>query len=183
MVHVCCRSLLKAEVQRNPSAGPLITRFLDSGTMVPDSLVCTLVEQRLALSDCRINGWVIDGFPQTEQQINLLKTIKIQPSVVCLFEQSDEESIRRLIKRRVDPETGNAYNLEIDPPTDQTVADRLTHHVEDTERIIRNRLAAWNAQIANVEEAFKNQVLCIASDKPVSQITEIISDAIQNPIF
>jgi len=33
-----------------------------------------------------VNGWILDGFPQTDAQINLLKSLKIRPSLVCLFE-------------------------------------------------------------------------------------------------
>lgn len=104
---------MKNEIARNPEAGKLISSSLDSGQLVPDSLVLPLVEQRLKQSDCRVNGWVLDGFPQTEAQINLLKSLKIRPSLVCLFEQPEEESIRRLNNRRIDPQTGVYYNLEI----------------------------------------------------------------------
>src|SRR4051794_16455251 len=81
LVHVCTRSLLKHEVNRNPSVGQIISQCLDSGNLVPDSIVLSLVEQRLKQSDCRVNGWILDGFPQTEAQINLLKSLKIRPSL------------------------------------------------------------------------------------------------------
>jgi len=38
----------------------------------------------------------MEGFPQSEAQINLLKSMKIKPSLVVLFEQPDDESLRRL---------------------------------------------------------------------------------------
>ena len=151
--------------------------------MVPDEVVISLVEQRIKQSDCRVNGWVLDGFPITDAQINLLKSLKIRPSLVCLFEQPEEESIRRLTNRRVDPTSGTYYNLEINPPKDEATASRLIELVEDRELVVRNRFQSWNNHISNVEEAFKNMLLNIQSDKPVEQITELICDAIQNPIF
>lgn len=134
-------------------------------------------------SDCRVNGWVLDGFPQTEAQINLLKSLKIRPSLVCLFEQPEEESVRRLSNRRVDPSTGAFYNLEINPPRDEATAGRLIEMVEDREQVVKQRFAVWNNQVSNIEEAFKNMLLNVQGDKPVEQITELIHDAIQNPIF
>lgn len=113
LVHICTRTLLKNEISRNPEVGQTIAKCLDSGSLVPDHIVISLVEQRLKQSDCRVNGWVLDGFPQTDAQINLLKTLKLRPSLVCMFEQPEEESVRRLSNRRVDPTTGIYYNLEI----------------------------------------------------------------------
>jgi len=151
--------------------------------MVPDSIVIPLIEQRLKQSDCRVNGWILDGFPQTESQINLLKALKLRPSLVCLFEQSEEETVRRLTNRRVDPHTGIYYNLEVLPPKEETVAARLIELHEDKEAVVRKRFEVWKGQVEYIEEAFKNMLLNVQSDKAVDQVTEIICDAIQNPIF
>ena len=140
------------------------------------------MEQRLKQSDCRVNGWVLDGFPQTDAQINLLKTLQIRPSLVCLFEQPEEESLRRLSNRRVDPATGLFYNLEINPPKDEATASRLIEMAEDKEEVVMKRFAVWNTLVPNIEENFKNTLLNVQSDKPYEQLTELICDAIMNPI-
>ena len=94
-------------------------------------------------SDCRVNGWILDGFPQNDAQINLLKSLKIRPSLVCLFEQPDEESVRRLSNRRIDPHTGTYYNLEINPPKEEQVASRLIELHEDKEEVVKSRFGVW----------------------------------------
>lgn len=63
LVHICTRTLLKSEIARNPAAGKNISHCLDNGLLVPDQIVLPLVEQRLKQSDCRVNGWILDGFP------------------------------------------------------------------------------------------------------------------------
>ena len=63
---------------------------------------------------------------------------------MCLFEQPEEESIRRLSNRRIDPHTGAYYNLEILPPKEETVAARLIELHEDKEQTVRNRFEVWN---------------------------------------
>jgi len=87
----------------------------------------------------------LDGFPQTEAQINLLKSLKVRPSLVCMFEQPETESIRRLQARRIDPETGNLFNLEIAPPSNDKVTSRLSAMAEDKEDVIRARMNHWTA--------------------------------------
>ncbi len=54
-----------------------------------------------------------------------------------MFEQPEEESIRRVSNRRVDPTTGCYYNLEILPPKDEATASRLIELAEDKEKVVR----------------------------------------------
>lgn len=140
--------------------------------MVPDEIVLTLVEQRLRQSDCRVNGWVMDGFPQTEAQVNLLKAMRIKPSLVCIFEQPLDECVRRLSNRRLDPITGIQYNLEINPPKDDSTAARLIEMTEDSEETVKKRYERWNSSVSHLEETFKNMLLTVQSDKLVEQVTD-----------
>ena len=55
--------------------------------------------------------------------------------------------------------------------------------VEDKDAVVKQRYIVWNNQVSNIEEAFKNMLLNVQADRPVEQITELICDAIQNPIF
>ncbi len=183
LVHISSVNLLKDEIQRNPDKGKIISKCLDTGRKVPDDIVISLVEQRIKQSDCRVNGWVLDGFPQTEAQINFLNTLKIKPSLVCLFEQPEEECVRRLSNRRIDPQTGEFFNLEINKPPDEATLTRLAELPEDKEVVIKARYQQWAESIAFLEEAFKNTLLNVQADKNVEQITELVCDAIQNPIF
>lgn len=105
--------------------------------MVPDSYVLPIVQMRLKQTDCKINGWILDGFPQTELQINLLRDLKIKPSLVCVFEQSEEVSLTRITHRRIDPEVGTVYNMVSNPPEDEVIAARLIHMAEDKETVVR----------------------------------------------
>lgn len=75
------------------------------------------------------------------------------------------------------------YNLEVFPPKEEAVAARLIELHEDREAVVKKRFETWNNQVPNIEEAFKNMLLNVQSDKPLDQVTEIICDAIQNPIF
>jgi adenylate kinase len=63
LVSISTRHLLKNEITRNPDVGQLISKCIDNGQMVPDTIVLPLVEERLKQSDCRVNGWILDGFP------------------------------------------------------------------------------------------------------------------------
>ena len=54
---------------------------------IPDDVLLRLIDVRLRQPDCRMNGWVLDGFPSTETQLNLLKAMHVKPHVVVMLEQ------------------------------------------------------------------------------------------------
>ena len=160
LVYVCTRRLLKHEVARGTPAGKSIQRCINEGTTVPDQIVGPLVEQRLKQTDCRVSGWILDGFPQSEEQINFLKSIKIKPSLVCVFEQPEKTCIERLSHRRVDTETGDVVDIsKVSPSPEQ--AERLVQMKEDTEDMVKKRYSFWNQAVPRIEDAFKKVLLTI----------------------
>ena len=66
LVHVCTRSLIKEEIVKKPELAQVLAQCVKEGKLVPESIIIPLLEQRIKQSDCRVNGWVLDGFPQTE---------------------------------------------------------------------------------------------------------------------
>ena len=61
----------------------------------------------------------------------------MKPSVVFLFEATEDESARRLGNRRVDPTTGEVFNLEVNPPSDEATSSRLIEQVQDSDEVVR----------------------------------------------
>ena len=114
-----------------------------------------------------MNGWLLDGFPQTEAQINLLKSLRIRPSLVCLFEMPENESIRRLLQRKVDPDTGIVYDMDRNPPTEEDVLNRLSHLAEDKESVIRARMGHYVKQQHHIEDAYKDMLFTVQADQPI----------------
>lgn len=183
LVHIHPEELIKAEAERNPGIKMKIKESLEKGEQVPDEIVLRLIDARMRQSDCRVNGWVLDGFPQSETQVNLLKSMRIKPTLVCLFEQAQDESVRRLGNRRLDPHTGELYNLVKEPPRSETVSKRLVSRIEDNETNVKKRYVSWNAAISLLEETYKNMLLSVASDKDIDAVAEQIMEAVENPVF
>ena len=125
LINVSPALLIKQECAKHPAIKTQVKKALEAGEPVPDDLILRLVENRLKQSDCRMSGWVLDGFPESEAQVNLLNSMRIKPSLVCIFEQSVDESVRRLSNRKVDPVTGELFNTEVNPPKAETQTMRL----------------------------------------------------------
>jgi adenylate kinase len=106
MVVISPMNLVNAEAKKNPAIRIKIDHAQESGQDVPDDILQRVVDTRLNQSDCRVNGWVLDGFPQSFSQVALLTQMQVKPSLVIFLEQKDDECLKRLVNRRVDPFTG-----------------------------------------------------------------------------
>lgn len=109
--------------------------------------------------------------------------MRIKPSLVVMFEQGIEETVRRLGNKRIDPLTGNEYNTEVNPPKTEEVANRLVQRKEDEGANARKRFNVWSQNISLLEESYKNVLLVTASDKSIESVMENIHSSIENPIF
>lgn len=90
-----------------------VNESIKAGKGIPDEVYMREIRERMKQSDAVVNGWVVCGFPSTVDQIQLLRAEKVIPNLVCLFEQPFETSVARLGNRRIDPNTGQMFNLEV----------------------------------------------------------------------
>jgi adenylate kinase family enzyme len=128
----------------------------------------------------------LDGFPESEAQINLLKSMKIKPSLIFFLEQSIEESVRRLSSRKIDPVTGNVHNEEIESNLSELVKSRLESRKQDDEVNTRKRYVYYNGIVSVLDDAFRGgrtQIEYMQKDtsKSVESTTDFITEKIMNP--
>ena len=147
--------LLREEIKRNPPIRTRITAALEKGEPVPDDILLRLVDARLKKTDCCVNGWVLDGFPETETQINLLDALRIDPDMVFMFEMNERECTRRLANRRVDSLTGEQFSEEPGMmPKKGEIIDRLVSERQDCAETVGIRYKAWCDNLTQLEETY-----------------------------
>lgn len=71
-VHVSTGDMLRAAVEAGSELGRQAEAIMAAGDLVPDGVMCGIVEQRLAEADIRENGVLLDGFPRTPTQADAL---------------------------------------------------------------------------------------------------------------
>ena len=54
--------------------------------MIPDDIICPLIENRINQSDCRLYGWILDDFGYTRVQLDSLKRVRARPTQVFVLE-------------------------------------------------------------------------------------------------
>ena len=145
--HVSTGDMLRDAVARQTDLGVRVQQRMEAGNLVPDHLVISLVEKRLLAADTE-RGFILDGFPRTMPQVRafeeLLADRELVLDGVILMDVPEDVVVQRLSGRRVDPETGQVYNLNAageHPPPE--IASRLEHRQDDTEEVIRQRMATY----------------------------------------
>ncbi len=127
---------------------------MSTGRLVPDSLACEIVAQRLAEEDCN-DGYILDGFPRSVPQAEELERVLVERNelldVALVLEVADEELVERLSARRTCPVCGTIYNLKFQPPKEDERCDRpecegakLVQRDDDQVATIRKRLHIYH---------------------------------------
>ncbi|PCR89401.1 adenylate kinase [Natrinema ejinorense] len=126
--------------------------YMDRGELVPDAVVNAIVDEALSQAD----GFVLDGYPRNLEQAEELEDMTVL-DVVLYLEVGEEELIHRLTGRRMDPETGDIYHVEYNPPEDPEVEERLVQRDDDTEETVTERLSVFHENTEPVIEYYEEQ--------------------------
>lgn len=149
--------------------------YMEAGELVPDELVNEIVREALESAD----GYVLDGYPRNESQVEYLQDIT-DLDVVLHLEVGKETLVERLTGRRVDPETGDNYHVEFDIPDDEEVRDRLEQRDDDTEDTVRERLRVFEENTKPVIENYEDHAgyVRIDGERGPDEVWEDIREAV-----
>ncbi|MFD1565029.1 adenylate kinase [Haloarchaeobius amylolyticus] len=126
--------------------------YMDQGELVPDEVVNAIVDEALNQAD----GFVLDGYPRNLEQAEELEDMT-DLDLALYLEVGEEELVHRLTGRRMDPETGDIYHVEYNPPEDPEVEERLVQRDDDTEETVRERLSVFHENTEPVIEYYDEQ--------------------------
>jgi adenylate kinase len=112
LIHLSTGDILRARMQDLPE----LASIMRNGELVPDSIVTDIVMERVAQSDARTLGFVLDGFPRTLAQAQALTAGGVVVDHFLFLDCPDETVLARITGRRIDPVTGRIYHTQFNPP-------------------------------------------------------------------
>jgi adenylate kinase len=140
--------MLRAAVSAGSALGREAEGCMRRGDLVPDRVVTALVEKRVSEPDC-VNSFVLDGFPRTVEQARALRAAGVDLDVVLELHAPEAEIVERLTGRRIHAASGRIYHVTRHPPRDagrdDVTGEALVQRPDDTEEIVRKRLADYRA--------------------------------------
>jgi adenylate kinase len=158
--------ILREAVKKQTPLGLAAKAKMESGQLVPDEVVCGIVEERIGEPDCG-KGFILDGFPRTLAQAQFVDRMletkgRGRPQVLDI--RVDREVLmKRLTGRRTCSVCGEISNVHFNPPKREGVCDKdggkLLHRADDNEDTIRQRLVAYENQTRPLIDYYRQKDL------------------------
>ena len=149
--------IFRENIKNGTELGKKAKSYMDSGRLVPDSVIIGIVKERLAEPDCA-NGFILDGMPRTIPQAEALEANDIRFDAVVSLEISDEEIIGRMSGRRVCPKCGATFHVVSNPPKTEGVCDvcgeALIIRPDDAPETVQSRLDVYHAQTEPLKDFY-----------------------------
>ena len=90
IVHISTGDIFRANIKGGTEIGKLAKSYIDAGKLVPDSVTCDIVKDRLSKDDVK-GGYLLDGFPRSLYQaeelssftdIDLCLNLEVDPALI-----------------------------------------------------------------------------------------------------
>jgi len=160
--HISTGDILRESARKGTPLGLQAKARMDHGQLVPDEVVCGLVEERISEPDCS-KGFILDGFPRTIAQAEFVggwmdAAGRGKPLVIDIA-VAPEVLMKRLTGRRTCSACGEIYNVFFGPPKADGVCDKdgakLLQRGDDNEEAIRERMEAYDHQTLPLVDYYK----------------------------
>ena len=157
---------------------------MDKGLLVPDELTVRLLLDRVAQDDCK-NGYVLDGFPRTIPQAEVLdkELTKLGDSVDFAVDVDvpDENIIRRMSGRRACLNCGATYHIVNIPPKKEGICDvcgsELVLRDDDQPETVKNRLKVYHEQTQPLIDYYTKEGILKSVDG-TKDLEEVFADIV-----
>ena len=164
--HLSTGDLLRSEIHNQTPLGLEAKNLMDKGHLVPDEVVIGMISSALD-ANLKTNGFLFDGFPRTSAQAEaldkLLELKKTSIAVMLALEVSEEELVKRLLKRG---ETSGRSD-------------------DNNDLVIRERIVEYHKKTAPVADHYRraNKVVMVKGEGTVDEIFNALCDEIDNRII
>ena len=142
--HISTGDIFRENIKAGTELGLAAQRYTDAGEYVPDEVANAMVQDRLAQPDTA-PGFVLDGYPRTLDQVHALDAMLLA--------------------------SGQSLDLVVELNANRdVVVDRLLSRSaaegrpDDTEEIIRHRLAVYDAQTAPLMSEYAARGILVRVD-------------------
>ena len=158
--------LFRKNLKEMTPIGKIAKSYIDKGELVPDSVTADMLKQRLQEPDAQ-NGFLLDGFPRTIVQAEILDKILEQQdrkiNAVMYIDMSDEEIINRLSGRLICSKCQTPYHKTSNPPKVEGICDKcggkLVTRPDDNPETVRNRLKVYHESTFPLVEFYQKRGL------------------------
>ncbi|MCR4657193.1 MAG: adenylate kinase [Lachnospiraceae bacterium] len=187
--HISTGDIFRANIKEQTPLGMEAKAYMDKGELVPDELTVKILLDRVKKDDCK-NGYVLDGYPRTIPQAEVLDKAVSELSESIDFAINvnvpDENIIHRMGGRRACLKCGATYHVEYMPPKTADVCDNcgaeLVIRDDDKPETVKNRLSVYHEQTAPLIDYYSKKGILKEVDgtMEVDQVFEAIKNILRS---
>jgi len=185
--HISTGDILREAIRNKTELGLKAKIYMDKGELVPDEVMVGLIEEVLIDDKCQ-KGFILDGFPRTVRQAEILQpivnSISDKKLIIISLEADDDVIIDRLSNRRICSNCKAIVNLHLleDPNKCPNCGKENTFEKrkDDDVDVIKNRLSIFHSATSPVLEFFEKNAIVnkINGTMTVDEITEKILEVV-----
>jgi adenylate kinase len=154
--HISTGDLFRANIGNSTPLGQKAKSYMDAGELVPDEVTNEMVRDRLGDEDAA-QGFLLDGYPRNTAQAEVLSGIlgekDLALTAVVQFDVPEEELVKRMLAR------GRS---------------------DDTEDVIRRRLAVYHEETEPILGYYQDKVIKIDAMGSIEEITGRALEALRS---
>ena len=162
--HISTGDIFRANIKQGTPLGMEAKGFMDKGQLVPDILTDKILLDRVSDDDCK-NGYVLDGFPRTIPQAEVLENALNEMGDKVDFaidvDVPDENIVRRMGGRRACVTCGATYHIEHVPPKKEGICDKCGSELilrdDDKPETVKKRLAVYHEQTSPLKDFYNKK--------------------------
>ncbi len=151
--HISTGDIFRANIKNGTELGKEAKQYMDQGLLVPDELTVKILLDRVAKEDCK-NGYVLDGFPRTIPQAEVLdqELTKLGDAIDFAIDVDvpDENIVNRMGGRRACLSCGATYHVQFAAPIKEGICDKcqseLVLREDDQPETVKKRLGVYHDQ-------------------------------------
>ena len=176
-------NMLREAMRKDTPLGRSVKKHMDGGSLVPDDLILSIIQERIAQPDCK-NGFILDGVPRTLPQAEAMDAEGIRIDHVISLEVDDEKITVRMSGRRVCTKCGASYHIVNNPPKTEGICDlcgaEINIRKDDEPETVKHRLEVYHASTEILKSYYAKQgKLCmVSSDQPIEDVHRDIMKAL-----
>ena len=154
--HISTGDLFRANISNGTDLGKQAQEYMDAGNLVPTEVTAKMVQDRLNQDDAQ-EGFLLDGFPRTIEQAELLEEML----------KKDGHSLDAVVN----------YVVSEDVVVERMLARGRNDDNEDT---IRTRLEVYRDETAPLIKHYEDILVNIDAEGSVEDISTTTLDALGN---
>ncbi len=177
-------NILREAVKNKTACGIEAKSYMDSGALVPDSVVIGILKDRIAQPDCE-KGFILDGFPRTVPQAEALDEMGIIIDKVVEIYVPDETIQKRLSGRRVCEACGASYHVDFKPTKVEGICNLCGGNTvirkDDEPATVIDRLKTYHEKTAPLKDYYGKQgkLVTVEGQEEVAETSKLTLKAIE----